>query len=410
MQFGCIGKKLSHSFSKEIHEQLYNCKYELCELSENELDSFFKSRDFKGINVTIPYKTAVIPFLDKIDEHAEKIGAVNTIVNQNGRLFGYNTDFFGMANAVSRFMPDAKGKSVLILGTGGTAKTAEAVFNYLGASSVSFVSRNENATLNYENVYDLKSDTEIIVNTTPCGMFPDNQSIPVDTSKFPKLCGVFNAVYNPIKTRLVQAAESLGITGIGGLYMLVSQGVKSAELFNKTTYGEDITDRIYSKLLAQKQNIVLCGMPTCGKTTVAEIISQITGRRLYDTDKIFTEKHGEIYAFFEKYGENAFRKAEAQIISEVSCRTGCVISTGGGSVLNLENANNLKQNGVIYYIDAPFDLLNPTSDRPLFSTSESAKSLYEKRLPIYQGVCDEKIASKGDMNILAAEIIRRHSL
>ncbi len=410
MQFGCIGKKLSHSFSKELHEQLYNCKYELCELSENELDSFFKSRDFKGINVTMPYKTAVIPFLDEIDEYAEKIGVVNTVVNKNGRLSGYNTDFFGMSNAVNRFMPDVNDKNVLILGTGGTAKTAEAVFNYLGASSISFVSRNENAKLNYENIYDIKSDTEIIVNTTPCGMFPHNQSIPVDISKFPKLCGVFDAVYNPIRTRLVQAAESLGITGIGGLYMLVSQGVKSAELFNSKAYGQETVDRIYSKLLHQKQNIVLCGMPTCGKTTVAKIISQITGRQLYDTDKIFTEKYGEISLFFQKYGEDAFREAETRIIADISRCSGCVIATGGGSVLTPENVNTLKQNGIIYYIDAPFELLKPTPDRPLFSTTESAKSLYEKRLPIYQGVCDEKITSNGDTDMLAAEIIRRHSL
>ena len=389
MTYGCIGGKLSHSFSKEIHNLIADYDYELKELSPREVEGFISSRNFSAVNVTIPYKETVIPYIDEIDESAALIGAVNTVVNKDGRLFGYNTDFYGMSELLSRAGICPSGKKVLILGTGGTAKTAAAVCNFLGAKEIIKASRSENkGGVLYADVYKYHTNSEIIINTTPVGMYPSISGSPIDITKFPLLCGVIDAVYNPLKTSLILDAEKRGLPAIGGLYMLVSQAVKASEHFLGATYREAITDEIYSKVLKQKTNLVLIGMPSCGKSSVGRIIANILGREFIDTDDIITERFGSIKAIFEERGEDEFRKIESAIIEEVSAKSGVVIATGGGSVIKCENVYSLKKNGSIYFIDRPLSMLISTPDRPLSTTQDGLDKLYRKRISIYKECAD----------------------
>ena len=393
MEYGLIGEHLPHSFSPEIHKRIGDYKYEIKELKPEELGSFLESRDFKGINVTIPYKQAVIPYLDEIDEAAKEIGAVNTIVNRGGKLFGYNTDFGGLKALFERTGISVSGKKTIILGNGGTSKTAEAVLKNLGAQTVlktdlvpgNGVITNEEAVLNH-------SDAEILVNTTPCGMFPKLSGTAVDPADFPKLEGAIDVVYNPLKTDFVQNAQNLGIPARGGLYMLVMQAILAAERFFEKPVPKEKAESIYQQLLRVKKNIVLIGMPGSGKTTVGKILSEEFGMPLFDSDEIIKEKTGrEISDIFAKEGEPAFRKLESEAIFELSGKTGSVISTGGGAVLNPENIKNLSKNGKIYFIDRPLENLVPTSDRPTASTFEAIKKRFEERYDIYCSSADKII-------------------
>ena len=287
MEYGCIGAHLPHSFSKEIHACIGNYPYELKELTAEELPGFMRAHDFCGINVTIPYKEAVIPFLDGIDPPAAEIGAVNTVVNRGGRLFGYNTDVIGMERLLAKNGVCLKQRKVLVLGTGGTSKTAMAVAKRAGASAVYRVSRSgKEGALTYEEAYALHGDAGILINTTPCGMYPEPHACPVDISRFAGLEGVLDAVYNPLRTRLVLAARKREIPSAGGLYMLVAQAVAAYGIFFDTATPAGLTERIYSALFAEKQNIVLIGMPGSGKTTVGRRIAADTGREFVDTDAL----------------------------------------------------------------------------------------------------------------------------
>ncbi len=409
LTYGCIGEHLPHSFSREIHEQIGGYAYALKELTPEELPLFMAARAFRGINVTIPYKQAVIPFLDDIDETARAIGAVNTVVNRNGKLFGYNTDLDGLTRLVRRTGLDLSGKKVLVPGTGGTSRTASFAAEKLGAREILRVSRTgREGSLTYGDVLRNHTDAEIILNTTPCGMYPEPEAQPLPLDPFTRLQGVVDVIYNPLRSRLVLDARSRGIPAEGGLYMLVAQAVRASEHFLDTVYPEDLADRIYERILRRKENVVLIGMPGSGKSAVGRILSEKTGKPLADTDRLIVEKAGKsIPDIFRENGEPAFRDLESEVVREVSKQGGQVISTGGGAVLRPENVTALRQNGRLFWLDRNPDDLIPTDDRPLADTEAKMKQLYLEREPVYRAAADEVIHVNGTPEDTAGEIESR---
>lgn len=344
MQYGLIGEHLPHSFSKIIHEKIASYNYDLHELMTHEVDSFMRKAAFSGINVTIPYKQTVIPYLDEISDQAAKIGAVNTIVNRDGKLCGYNTDYFGMRDLLIRNGTDPAGKKVLILGTGGTSKTAYAVVSDMGAAEIHKVSRTgKEGALTYGEACTNHSDAEIIINTTPCGMYPGIDDSPVDLDCFPRLCGLVDAIYNPLRTVLVLEAQKRGIPAQGGLYMLVVQAVYAAELFTGEKIDDAVTEEVYREILNSKRNIVLTGMSLAGKTTLGTLLSQKLDRRLEDTDDMIVNREQRpITDIFSSEGEPYFRDLETAMVRELAPQNGIIISTGGGAILREENVDALK--------------------------------------------------------------------
>ena len=393
MKYGLIGEKLGHSFSKEVHSMLSDYEYEICEIPKDGLDAFMREASFKAINVTIPYKESVIPYLSYISDEAKKIGSVNTIVNRGGKLYGYNTDFFGMVSLINKMRLSIKGKKTVILGTGGTSKTAFAVVESLGAEPIITVSRTKKGgAIDYEELMKDHLDAEIIINTTPVGMYPDNFSSPVDISPFTKLEGVIDAIYNPIRTSLVIDALERGIKAEGGLYMLVAQAVYASEIFLDTKYPTEKLDKIYKKIKRKKENIVLIGMPASGKSTVATLLSKDLSRTVLDTDRMIEKsRQKSISDIFESDGEKAFRDYETYEIANASLQNNTIIATGGGAILRSENVKMLKQNGVLFFIDRPYEKLVPTSDRPLASDLDAIKKRYEERYDVYLKTADARI-------------------
>ena len=394
MKYGCIAERLGHSFSREIHGALADYDYELKEIPRDKLDAFMRAREFSAINVTIPYKESVIPYLDEIDDTAKAIGAVNTVINRDGKLFGYNTDFFGMCALLRYAGISLTDKKVMILGTGGTSKTAVAVANALGAREIIKVSRTvrENA-ISYEDAYTYHTDTQIILNTTPVGMFPHIHACPIDIDRFPHLSGVADAIYNPLRTRLITRALEKGIPAIGGLYMLVAQAALASEKFIDRPISEETIEAVYKTILRSKENVVLIGMPGCGKTTIGRGVAKALGREFFDTDAAIVKRIGmTIPEYFETYGEASFREVEAAVIAEeMAPLTSAVIATGGGAVLRAENVENLKRNGRILFLDRPLAEIRPSATRPLSLDREALKKRYRERYPIYSSVCDIKI-------------------
>ena len=406
MKYGCIGEHLQHSFSKEIHNALTDYEYELCEIPKEELSDFAKRRDFLAINVTIPYKELIMPHMYFTDESAKAIGAVNTVVNRGGRLYGYNTDFYGMSMLARHAGVDMQGKKVAILGTGGTSKTASAVVKALGAREVLRVSRTaREGSITYGELYEKHTDTEIIINTTPMGMFPNIFGLSLDITSFPILSGVLDAVYNPLRTPLILSAMERGIAAEGGLYMLVSQAVKASEIFIDTVYPERELDRVYKKILSEKENIVLCGMPASGKSTVGKLLAKDLGRDLIDTDTLIEERAGiPIPEIFNQFGEAYFRDLETEIIKDVSQKNGHIIATGGGAVLREDNIRALKKNGKLYFIDRPLSALIPTADRPLSSDRASIEKRYSERYGTYTSTADVRIDASENADNVASLI------
>ena len=406
-EYGCIGEKLKHSFSKEIHNFLADYNYGIIEIPRDELENFATEKQFKAINVTIPYKEMIMPYLYEIDSKAKEIGAVNTVVNRDGKLYGYNTDFYGMSSLIKKIGIDLKSKKVVILGTGGTSKTSVAVAKSMGAKEILRVSRSAREdAITYEELYENHTDTEVIINTTPSGMYPNIFDTPLDLSCFYKLCGVVDAVYNPLRTPLILAAKKRKIPAEGGLYMLVSQAVRASEIFIDTEYAATETDRVFKKILSQKENIVLTGMPASGKSTVGRLLSEATGRQFVDTDDIIAEDEGKsIPDIFKDHGEKYFRDAETRAIKKAASLCGAVIATGGGAILREENTDALSENGKIYFIDRPLSELIPTSDRPLSNDEESIKKRYNERYDIYKSTADVRIFVNTDANGVCAKIM-----
>lgn len=407
MDYGLIGEKLPHSFSKEIHEQLGYYQYSLKELRKEELRNFILQKKFKAINVTIPYKQDVIPLLDEISPDAQAIGAVNTIVNRDGVLYGYNTDFGGMKALIERAGVVMKYKKVLILGTGGTSLTARAVCERLGAKEILRVSRREcDDAITYEQAYAEHSDADVILNATPCGMYPRIFACPIEIDRFPRLSGVIDVIYNPLNTGLVLAAKEHGISAEGGLYMLVAQAILAAEHFlGKELDVVQLTNNIYDKIYFDKRNIVLSGMPASGKSTVGRIVAENLGRELIDIDSLIVEREGEIAKIFAEKGEAHFRNLESEVIREVSALSGKVISLGGGAILRPENVRALRQNGEIFFIDRSPEYLIPTDDRPLADEKVKIYHLYEQRIDTYMNTADYIIDGDCEPDDVADSVI-----
>ncbi len=406
MDYGCIGEKLKHSFSKEIHNLLFDYDYKIKEIPKGELDDFMTKRDFKAINVTIPYKQDVIPYLDVISETAQKIGAVNTIVNRGGRLYGYNTDFSGMTALIKLNDIEIKDKKVLILGSGGTSKTAVAVAETLGAESVIRVSRTaKEDCIAYEDAYKLHADSEVIINTTPCGMYPNIIGEPINLELMPRVEAVVDAIYNPLCSNLIVKAKQKGLKAIGGLYMLVAQGAVAAELFVDTKIEHQKVYEVFKKIEQSKRNIVLVGMPSSGKTTIGKMLAKSLNMQFVDTDDEIISATGKTAAeIINGQGEAAFRDIECKIIADVAAKNGCVIATGGGAILREQNVTALRGNGTVYFIDRPLEKLITTDDRPLSSNREALENRYRERYQIYCDSADKIIKNDTDIDTVLSVI------
>ena len=404
MEYGLIGEKLGHSFSKIIHEKLADYTYELCPLAKDELDAFMTAKQFKAINVTIPYKQDVIPHCDVLDDSAKRIGVVNTIVNRDGKLFGYNTDFAGFLYNLNAHGITLKDKKVMICGSGGTCKTVTAVAEYMGAKEILVVSRSkkENA-VTYEECIRHK-DVDVVVNASPKGMYPDNGESPLDLSNFPN-CKAVVVIYNPLKTRLLQQAEQLGMKAVNGLEMLVAQAKFAVEHFLSTEIENDKIDQITLELLKQLTNIVLIGMPSSGKTLTGKALCKYIDKTVVDTDAVIVERSGmSIKEMFARHGEAYFRQWEHDVIEEFSKQNGLIIATGGGAIKNEENIQNLKQNGVVMFIDRDLEHLLVTDDRPLSKDTNAVAKLYEERYPLYTKYGDLRVPNNYPMEISQQEL------
>lgn len=407
MQYGLIGEHLGHSYSPEIHAQIADYEYELKEIAREDLDAFMKAKDFRAINVTIPYKQDVIPYLDEISEQAAAIGAVNTIVNRDGRLWGGNTDFAGMSALIRKLGLNLAGSKVLILGTGGTSRTAMAVAKSLDAGEILRVSRRGNdGAITYEQAYEEHADAQIIINTTPAGMFPKVEGKAIDISRFPDLKGVVDAVYNPIRTNLVLDAQERGIPAEGGLYMLSAQAVYACGAFLSREMDDAVIDRAYRNVLNAKRNIILTGMPSCGKTTIGKKLAKRLGRELTDTDRMVIEKiKMPIADYFAAEGEKAFRDRESEAINSIALRDGMLVATGGGAVLRKENVRDLKRNGVVIFLDRPLEKLISTDDRPLSSSREALEKRFNERYDIYRSCADIIIDASGSIDRVTENVL-----
>lgn len=405
MQFGLIGEKLGHSYSKEIHNLIADYRYELREVKKEELGAFMAERDFSGINVTIPYKKSVMDYLDVISDDARKIGAVNTVVNRNGKLYGFNTDFYGLKALLIHNGVSVRNKKVLILGSGGTSDTAYNVVTGLKAKEAIKVSRTKkDGFVTYDEAASHHSDADVIINATPVGMYPDDDGVPVNIGLFPSLSAVIDAIYHPLRTNLVSDAENRGIKACGGLYMLVAQAVYAAALFENKKPDENLIDDVYGKILNDKRNIVLIGMPSSGKTTIGKALAARMGKRFADTDELIVGTTGKsIPEIFEKEGEKVFREIEKKVICDIAVNDGTVIATGGGVILDEKNVLALKRNGVIVYLDRKIDNLIATDSRPLSSNVDDLKKLYDKRKPLYEKYAEITIDDNDDV----ATVVRR---
>lgn len=403
MKYGLIGEHLGHSFSKEIHEGIADYKYEIREIEPDKLGDFLSSPEFCGINVTIPYKEKAIPYLYSISDKAKRIGAVNTVRNENGKLYGYNTDYMGMKALILRNNIDLKDKKALILGGGGTSKTGHVVLSDLGVREIVRVGLDfENPDVTYDEVAKKHSDAQFILNTTPVGMYPKNEGRIIDINDFPMLEGLIDVVYNPLRTNLVLDAREKGIKSEGGLYMLVSQAVYACEIFTGKKISEDVCKRTFDNIFKQKENIVLIGMPSSGKSSIGAYLANATGREFVDTDAKIVEKIGmPISDYFAKYGEGAFRDAESEVVKEIGAKNGLIIATGGGAILRKENVRYLKQNGKLYFLNRSLEKLIPTGDRPLSSDIEALKKRYEERYDIYVSSADCIVNGDGTVSEVA---------
>lgn len=399
MKCGLLGERLGHSYSKQIHACLADYEYELYGVPREKAAEMIKSGEFDGLNVTIPYKELAYSLCDWHDEFSREAKSVNTVVHRNGKVCGYNTDVFGFMSMVERAGISFAGKNVVILGSGGTSKTAYLAAKKMNAKKITVVSRS--GEVNYDNIYSL-TDTEIVVNTTPVGMYPKNGESPVELSRFPNCKGVVDVIYNPTKTRLVFQAEALGIPWVSGLSMLAAQAWRACEIFTGESLSPDLIDTAVQNVMRSTSNIVLIGMPGSGKSTVAALLAEKTGRRLVDTDEEIRSRFGACADIINTRGEGEFRKIETEILREFGRERGLILSTGGGVVTRPENLPLLSQNGKIYLIERDISKL-ATGGRPL---STNVEKLYEERRDAYLHFADTRIDNNGTPENAADRIIK----
>lgn len=391
MQCGLLGRKLGHSYSPQIHGLLGSYNYKLFEKEPEEVGDFLKNGDFTGLNVTIPYKKDVIPYLSQLSPVAKRLGAVNTIVRrQDGSLIGHNTDYFGFRYLVERSGLTVRGKKVLVLGSGGASNTAVAVLQELGAQVVVISRSGEN---NYQNLH-LHHDASVIVNTTPVGMYPNTGISPIDLNLFPQLEGVLDAIYNPARTQILLDAEKRGLVAMNGLWMLVAQAKESAEWFTGSAIDQDKIPEIHACLRRQMENIILIGMPGCGKSTIGKLLAQRTGKKFVDADDALEARLGrKITDIIPQDGEAAFRQMESDTLSELGKQSGLVIATGGGCVTQQRNYPLLHQNGTILWLTRQLHKL-PTEGRPL-SQPGKLQEMFAQRQSLYRQFADAEISNDG---------------
>lgn len=407
MQYGLIGEKLSHSFSPQIHSAFGRYNYELLELSPDEVASFFALRAFRGINVTIPYKERALALCDEVEAEALRIGAVNTVVNRKGRLFGYNTDYYGMGWVLDNAGIQLARREVLILGTGGTAKTAHALAIDRRAAKIRLVSRNPVGVgmISYKQA-ERESSTAVIINASPAGMYPQNGTNNLNLDCFPGLEAVFDAVYNPLRTRLLLDAEARGIPSANGLAMLVAQARRGAELFTDELLPDEEIRRVLRLLHREMANVSLLGMPGCGKTALGRKLAERLGKAFVDLDEKIVEAAGKpIPAIFAEEGEDAFRALESAAAERWGREHGLVLSTGGGIVKRQENIDHLRQNGSLLFIDCPVELLQMSGNRPLAKDRSDLYRLEAERRALYEGAAQGCHAYRPDFaeNLAALE-------
>lgn len=401
--YGLLGRKLSHSLSPQIHAHFGSYPYELFCREPEELDDFFADKTLKAYNVTIPYKVDAYNHCDELSETAKKIGSVNTVIRRaDGTLFGDNTDYFGFDYMSKSCGADYKDKKVLVLGSGGASLTVCTVAKDCGAREIIVVSRSgEN---NYGNL-DKHYDADIIVNTTPVGMFPNNGERLVDLGKFKKLECVLDLIYNPCKTRFLLDAEELGIPHANGLTMLVAQALRSAEQFIDQKLGDETIERVYNAILKEQKNIVLIGMPGCGKSTVGKLLSEKLQRELLDTDSEIVKADGRpIPEIFSAEGEPFFRGLETEAVKAVGKQLGKIIATGGGTVIKKENRDALKQNGTVIYLKKDLSLL-ALDGRPLSKDEDAVRKIYEARKDTYESFADFTVEVSPDADITTERVI-----
>lgn len=403
MKFCLIGKKLSHSYSETLHRS-YGLDYKLFEVAPDELEDFATNCEYDGYNVTIPYKKEIMRYLDSVSPLAERVGAVNTVVNRNGKKCGYNTDYHGFLGALRYAGVSVKDKNVLVLGSGGASNVALVALKDAGAKTITVVSRS--GEINYENCYEL-SDTEIIVNATPVGTFPEIEAAPIDIAKFKKLDFLFDLIYNPIKTALIKKAERLGIGRLNGLCMLVIQALKAREIWLGTPFDDADVEKCLKALKEKTVNIALCGMPSSGKSTVGRLISEKLKKEFYDTDEVIYEMTGRTpEQIILNDGEKAFRDVEEKAVASVCAKRGVVIALGGGAVLRERNRSFLDSTAFTVWLKRDLKLLDDT-DRPTLKGA-GAENLYKMRASVYDEVSDFSVSNDNLAEDTAKEIIKAY--
>ena len=403
MDYGLIGEKLGHSYSPQIHAALADYDYQLCPMPPERVDAFMKAKEFRGINVTIPYKKTVLPYCDELSPDAAEIQCVNTIVKRaDGTLFGHNTDVGGFMAMLHHAGIEAKGKKAVILGSGGTSLTATVALRRMEAKEIVVISRS--GAENYDTLYLNHQDAQLLVNTTPVGMYPKNGESPVDLGKLPHVQSVVDVIYNPEKTSLIQQAERLGLKTVSGLYMLVAQARMAAELFTGKAISPSIDEKIVNQLKCETLNLVLIGMPGCGKSSLGKLIAEKMQRPLIDTDAEIERLAGKtIPDIFAQDGEDHFRRLESQVIREVCCGHGAVVTTGGGAILKEENRLMMHQNSRVCLIQRPLEKL-ARNGRPLSAGDGAVERLWNERKALYVQAADYVIENNAMLSDAAQKV------
>lgn len=400
MRYGLIGEKLGHSFSKDIHERIADYTFDLIPLEKDDFKDFMERKEFAAINVTIPYKKDVIPYLDKMDEHAKAIGAVNTIVNTNGKLKGYNTDFTGFLYMVKKHNVHMANKKVLIIGNGGASAAIQAVVKHEQAKEILIVDVVKgNGAITYDEMFCNHLDAQVIINTSPIGMYPRIGNAPIDITMFHMCEAVMDVIYNPILTRLCLEAKERGIKHVNGLEMLIGQAKQAVEFFLNKKIPDDVIDEIYQDMLHERCNIILIGMPSAGKTTIGKMLAQRMNKEFVDLDDAIIKKAGmSIPEIFKVSGEAGFRVIETEVSIELAKCNNKIIATGGGTVKHKVNMNYLRQNGITIFIDRDINkLISSDPNRPLSSSREALQQLYTERSSLYREYASYIAANNSDM-------------